>query len=94
MSSSSRNDVCKFVTDFLNQKLTKQRRDLLGDVGDDYDLFQSGIIDSLGFVELITAVGERFGLQIDLEGLDAEKMTILGPLCAYLSGELKLHCVS
>jgi acyl carrier protein len=84
VSSFTRDDVYMFITDFLNRKLKEQRREPLRNLGDDYDLFLSGLIDSLGFAELITAAGEHFRRDIDLEGIDPEKMTVLGPLCAYI----------
>ena len=81
----TRDEVYEFIADFLNRKLTEQRREPLRDLGDDYDIFLSGIIDSLGFAELITAVGEHFGCEIDLGGIDPDKMTMVGPLCAYVA---------
>jgi acyl carrier protein len=80
-----RDDVYQFVTDFLNRKLIEQQREPLREPGDDYDIFLSGAVDSLGFAELITAVGEHFGRELDLGGIDPEKMTMVGPLCAYVS---------
>jgi acyl carrier protein len=85
VSNVTRDDVYMFLTDFLNRKLKEQRREPLRDLGDDYDVFLSGIIDSLGFAELITAVGAHFGREIDLGGIDPEKMTTVGPLCSYVS---------
>jgi acyl carrier protein len=81
-------DVRLFVIDFLNSRLREQRRDALRELNDDYDLFLSGVIDSLGFVELVSATSQHFGREIDLEGLDPEKMTVFGPLCGYMVSEL------
>lgn len=50
----------------------------------DFDLLTEGIIDSLGLLEMISAIEERFQVTIDLEGLDAEQVTVLGPLCDYI----------
>jgi acyl carrier protein len=83
--NGTRDDVYTFLTDFLNRKLKEQRREPLRAPGDDYDILLSGVIDSLGFAELITAVGEHFGREIDLGGIDPEKMTTIGPLCVYVS---------
>jgi acyl carrier protein len=80
----SRDDVYLFLTDFLNRKLIEQQREPLREIGDDYDVFLSGAVDSLGFAELITAVGEHFGCELDFGGIDPEKMTMVGPLCAYV----------
>lgn len=55
------------------------------DVPDDFDLFTEGVIDSLGVIEIITAVEEHFRLEIDLEDLDAEDLTIVGPFCGFIA---------
>jgi acyl carrier protein len=85
MTSITRDNVYIFLTDFLNRKLKEQQRESLRDVGDDYDIFLSGIIDSLSFAELITAASDHFGHEVDLRGMDAEKITLVGPLCTYMS---------
>jgi acyl carrier protein len=54
------------------------------DVPDDFDLLVEGVIDSLGIVELISAIEEQFNLKIDFENLDADDLTIVGPLCRYI----------
>jgi acyl carrier protein len=55
------------------------------DVGEDFDLLTSGVVDSLGMMELIMAVNDRFGLDVDFEGLDPEEFTVLGPLVRYVA---------
>jgi acyl carrier protein len=52
---------------------------------DDFDLLTGGLIDSLGVIELIVDVNERFGLDIDFEQLDPEGLTILGPFSRYVA---------
>lgn len=54
-------------------------------VGDDFDLLTSGVVDSLGMMELIMAVTDRFGIDVDFEGLDPEQLTVLGPLSAHVA---------
>ena len=54
-------------------------------VPDDFDLLTEGVIDSLGIVELISAVEDQFGIEVDFEDLDAEDLTIIGPLCRYIA---------
>jgi acyl carrier protein len=54
------------------------------DVPDDFDLLHEGVIDSLGLLEMIAAVEERFGLEIDFEELSADELTIVGPFCRYV----------
>lgn len=59
------------------------------DVNDGYDLLREGIIDSLGILEMIAGLAERFGDPIDLEGLEAEELTQIGPLSRYLEEQLR-----
>ncbi|MBD3292413.1 MAG: GNAT family N-acetyltransferase [Armatimonadia bacterium] len=59
----------------------------LDTVPDDYDLLVEGIIDSLGLLEMISDVEERFGLDLDFEKLDAESLTIVGPFCRFVAAE-------
>ena len=53
-------------------------------IGDDYDLLLEGIIDSLGVLELISAVEKRVGFELDLSDLPAEDLTKVGPFCAFV----------
>jgi acyl carrier protein len=52
-------------------------------VSDEFDFLTSGVIDSFGILEMISSIEDRFEIQLDLENLDAEKITVLGPLSAY-----------
>ena len=51
----------------------------------DFDLLARGVSDSLGVLEMVGAIEEHFGISLDLEGLDAEQLTILGPLSDYVA---------
>ena len=53
-------------------------------IPDDFDLLTSGVIDSLGIVELVAAVEQQLGNTVDLSELDPESLTILGPLSRYI----------
>ena len=88
MSVVSTDNVRKFLTGFIRQRLVAQGHDLREDPSDDFDLLLSGVIDSLGLLELVTAVNQHYGREIDFEGLDPEQMTVIGPLCRYISEEL------
>jgi acyl carrier protein len=41
---------------------------------DDTDLFDSGLFDSLALVSVIAEVEEEFGIRIELEELDVERL--------------------
>jgi acyl carrier protein len=55
----------------------------------DLDLRGSGMIDSLGFVEVIVELEEKLDLELDLEEMDPEQITVLGPLSAYVAAKLQ-----
>jgi acyl carrier protein len=55
---------------------------------DDLDLRACGAIDSLGFVELVVALEETFGVELDLEDVDPETLTVLGPLSGHVGAQV------
>ena len=55
------------------------------DLTDDFDFLLSGVIDSFGILEMISAIEEEFQIQLDLATLDAEDITRLGPLAQYIA---------
>ena len=54
------------------------------DLADDFDFLLTGVIDSLGIIEMIGAIEAEFQIELDLGALDAEQITVLGPLCRYV----------
>ncbi|HXO04974.1 MAG TPA: acyl carrier protein [Candidatus Sulfotelmatobacter sp.] len=85
MSAVSPADVRVFLKDFIQRRLAAQGQDPLSDLSDDCDLLLSGVIDSLGLLELVTAVNEHYGREIDFEDLDPDQMTIVGPFCDFVA---------
>ena len=88
MNRPTPDSVRVFVADFLNRKLRDRGQGPLNDLPNDYDVLLSGVLDSLAFVEMMMAAGEHFVGEIDFENLDPEKMTIVGPLCLFVSEQL------
>ena len=56
-----------------------------GELTDDVDLRAAGLVDSLGFVQLIADMEDRLGYAIDLADMDPEQLTTLGPLAAHIA---------
>jgi acyl carrier protein len=56
---------------------------------DHFDLLLNGVIDSFGILEMISAIEEEFQIQLDLAPLDAEQITILGPLSQFVAANFK-----
>ncbi|MEV4419916.1 phosphopantetheine-binding protein [Patulibacter sp. NPDC049589] len=42
------------------------------DLPDDYELIENGVLTSLSLVRLITALGERFGIDLDIADLSPQ----------------------
>jgi acyl carrier protein len=89
VSEPTQSEVRAFVEGFVSRKLKEFGKTPLHDLRDDYDLMQSGALDSLSFVEMLTLAGQHFAGQISLEDLDPEKMTVVGPLCTFVSEQLR-----
>jgi acyl carrier protein len=85
--SMTYDEVRKFVETFLMHRLSNQGRDTSIVLAEECDLLLSGLIDSLGVLELLTALGNQCGKDIDFETLDPEEMTIVGPLCRFVSAQ-------
>ena len=62
-----------------------------GEVPDSFDFLLSGVIDSFGILEMISSIEDEFRIRLDLAALDAEQITILGPLSAYVAENAKLN---
>jgi acyl carrier protein len=77
-----------FVRTYLAEKLASRGREIPKEFGDDCDLLLSGTIDSLGLLELMTAFQDHCGREIDFDALDPEQMTVVGPLCDFVSAEM------
>jgi len=56
---------------------------------DDFDLLSSGVLDSFGILEMISTLEEEFHIELDLATLDAEQMTIVGPLSRFIANNAK-----
>ncbi len=76
----------------IRQFLLDKYRKPLGAIGlvpenlaDDFDFLLNGVIDSFGILEMISAIENEFRIQLDLASLDAEQITILGPLSRFVA---------
>lgn len=88
MNTVRTEDVREFIVGFLRQKLAAQGQEAAVELTDDCDLLLSGVIDSLGLLELVTAVREHYDRDIDFEALEPEQMTVIGPLCSFIAQDL------
>ena len=68
-----------FVTERI-RKLAEEKGDALGALDDDFDLMDSGLFDSVAFMELITDVEDTLDIELNFDDLDPEEFTSLGGL--------------
>lgn len=88
MNAVTPDDVRVFLTGFVQRRMMSNGQDPPDQLSDDCDLLLSGIIDSLGLLELVTAVNEHYGREIDFEALDPDRMTVVGPFCSFVAQKL------
>lgn len=88
MSDVSREEVRAYLMSQLDQLVKLDGRELPPDITDDYDLLLSGLLDSLDILELTVALGDFAGRDLDFDELDADQMTVVGPLCDFVASEV------
>lgn len=54
-------------------------------VPDDFDLLTEGIIDSLGVLDIVNGIEEHFSIQVDLENVPPEDLTVIGRLSRHIA---------
>jgi acyl carrier protein len=91
MSQPSSEQIRAFLQQYVVEKSQAGGRSLPGELTDDCDLLLSGVIDSLGLLDLMTAIQQHCQREIDFEALDPEQLTVVGPLCRYVSDQLANH---
>ncbi len=86
MSDVTPADVRGFLRNYLGRKREGNGHEELEDLPEDCDLLVSGLLhDSIDFLDLLLAVQEFAGREIDFDVLDPEAMSIVGPLCRFVS---------
>jgi acyl carrier protein len=87
MRSITPDDARIFLEKYLAGKLSANGRTKSESLSEDCDLLLSGMIDSIGLLDLVSAIQEFVGKEIDFDALDPEQMTIVGPLCKFISDQ-------
>ena len=58
-------------------------------IGDNDSLLEQGVIDSMGVLELITFLEERFGVRIADDEMVPENLDSIGRITAFVNGKLQ-----
>ncbi len=88
MNSVTPGDVQSFLQEYVTTTLREQGREAPAELADDCDLLLSGYIDSMGLLQLMTALQDHFEREVDFGDLDAEQMTNVAPLCKFIAEQL------
>jgi len=88
MTTVTPDAVQSYLQEYVAKTMRERGREVPLCLPDDCDLLLSGYVDSLGLLELMTALQDHFGREIDFDELDAEQMTIVGPLKNFVSAQL------
>jgi acyl carrier protein len=84
MKDVTPDNVREFLLTRYSEPITAMQLNLT-ELPDDFDFLLSGVIDSFGILEMISAIEDEFRIRLDLAALDAEQITVLGPLCRYVA---------
>jgi acyl carrier protein len=80
-------EVRAFILASLRQQLAAIGMDAPPNA-EDFDLRSAGVIDSLGFIQLITACESRFACFLDLSEVPIEQLTNLAVLSRHIATQI------
>jgi acyl carrier protein len=87
MNKLNEQQIRAFVRDYISKRFQGSGKAQV-ELDDDCDLLMSGVVDSMGLLELTAAISTYCGHDIDFESLDPEEMTIVGPLCRFVAQQV------
>ncbi len=85
----TQNEVQTFIVRYLNSRSDSGGREQCSELPEDCDLLLSGIVDSLGLLQILNALQEAIGKEIDFDALSSEDLTIVGPLSKFVADKSK-----
>jgi acyl carrier protein len=88
MKEVTPDNIWEFLLTRYSEPITAMRLNI-AELPDDFDFLLSGVIDSFGILEMISAIEDEFQIQLDLALLDAEDITRIGPLTRYIAATAK-----
>jgi acyl carrier protein len=88
MIEASSEQIRAFLQQYIVERSVAGGQEKPGELADDCDLLLSGMIDSLGLLDLMGAIQQHCQREIDFEALDPEQLTVVGPLCRFVSEQL------
>lgn len=86
-SGENMNDIKEWLYDFISKR--DNRIVIKGKLTDSTDIFESGIIDSLGIVELLAGIESRFKIELTSNSLDIHRFNSIQGIAEIIYEELK-----
>jgi acyl carrier protein len=81
-------DVKKAIHEFLANNST-YGKEVLTKLTDDIDLFNSGLINSIGYIELISSLEKQFAVEFDFENTNPEEYATVRGIVDYIAAGRK-----
>jgi acyl carrier protein len=79
MSQTVSNNAREIIRNFINSAVN------IDTIGDDENLFASGLINSLFAVQLTTFIERKFGIEIGMDDLDIENFKSIDATAAFVA---------
>ena len=54
-------------------------------ITDEFDLISSGVIDSIGLLQLLTELEDFVGIELEFDELEADEVSEIGAICRFVS---------
>jgi acyl carrier protein len=83
MSALRAEEVRHFIMSYLANSFNENNT-LERNITDDLDIMKWGIIDSIGLIQLLSAIEEHFNIEIDFSDMHTDDLTVIGPMCKYI----------
>ena len=77
-----KDDLLRATLEWVNEN-NLNRRNMTGKIEATTDLLATGVLDSVGFVQLLTFLEARLGYEIDLLEIDTQDFTTAQGLCRH-----------
>jgi acyl carrier protein len=84
MTPLTEDDVRRFLLDHFSATIAATGVNPTELVGD-FDLLAAGVVDSLGVIEMISAVEQHFKITVDFESMDPAELTMLGKFSCFVA---------
>lgn len=72
----------------------REEIDVDRDLDDDTNLIESGLVDSLDFLKLLSAIEDQFGIGLDFDSVDPNDLTRLGTLVGFCEQSVESQAVT